>query len=89
MADHEKIEEKIERQSEGRSGLVRPIDDRVIAGVCAGIARFFGWPANRVRIVYVAASILSAAFPGILVYLALWLLMPPSTGRRRPFLGPR
>ena len=57
--------DKIERQPEDRSGLVRPTDDRVIAGVCAGIARFFGWPTTRVRIVYVAASILSAAFPGI------------------------
>ncbi|MDH3521286.1 MAG: PspC domain-containing protein [Myxococcales bacterium] len=50
--------------------------DRIIAGVCGGIAEYFGWPATRVRILYVLVSVLSAAFPGILVYLILWFLMP-------------
>ena len=50
--------------------------DRVIAGVCGGLAEWLGWSANRVRIAYVILSILSAAFPGILVYIALWFLMP-------------
>ena len=45
-------------------------------GVCSGIANYFGWDANLLRIVFVVVSILSAAFPGILVYLILWLLMP-------------
>ena len=57
-------------------GLVRPLDDRVLAGVVGGIARRFGWNSTLLRIVYVVASVLSAAFPGILVYLVLWLLMP-------------
>ena len=35
-----------------------------------------GWSPTVVRILYVLISVLSAAFPGILVYLALWLLMP-------------
>jgi phage shock protein PspC (stress-responsive transcriptional regulator) len=48
----------------------------VIAGVCGGIAASIGWPALNVRVAYVLLSILSAAFPGILVYLTLWLLMP-------------
>jgi phage shock protein PspC (stress-responsive transcriptional regulator) len=48
----------------------------VIAGVCGGFAEHFGWPANRVRVIYVIVSILSVAFPGTLVYLALWFLMP-------------
>ena len=55
---------------------LRRSNDQVIAGVCAGIAEYFGWPANRVRWGYVLLSIFSVAFPGILVYLALWLLMP-------------
>lgn len=50
--------------------------DRMIAGVCGGIAEWFGWKPDRVRIAYVIASILSAAFPGIIVYLLLWLVMP-------------
>ena len=51
-------------------------NDRMIAGVCGGIAEWLGWKADQVRVVYVIVSILSAAFPGIIVYLLLWLLMP-------------
>ncbi len=50
----------------------------MIGGVCAGLARHFGWSVMGTRVVYVLASILSAAFPGILVYLILWLLLPAS-----------
>lgn len=50
--------------------------DKVIAGVCGGLAEWMGWPANRVRIAYVIVSVLSAAFPGILVYIVLWFVMP-------------
>jgi phage shock protein PspC (stress-responsive transcriptional regulator) len=52
--------------------------DRMIAGVCGGLAEWLGWKADRVRVGYVIPSILSAAFPGILIYLLLWLLMPDS-----------
>ncbi len=53
----------------------------MIGGVCAGIANFFGWNADYVRLGYVLLSIFSAAFPGLLVYLVLWLVLPRSTGR--------
>lgn len=56
--------------------LSRTTEDRVIAGVVGGIARRFGWNPTVLRIIYVMGSVLSAAFPGILVYLILWLLMP-------------
>jgi phage shock protein PspC (stress-responsive transcriptional regulator) len=64
---------------------LRRSNDKMIAGVCGGLAEFFGWPADRFRIVYVVVSILSAGFPGTLVYLVLWLAMPPpeeGVGRR-------
>ena len=61
---------------EGRPGLSRPLDDRVLAGVVGGVARRFGWNPTLLRVLYVVFSVLSAAFPGILVYLVLWLLMP-------------
>ena len=48
----------------------------MIAGVCGGLARSLGWSSTSVRIIYVMASILSAAFPGIFVYLVLWAVMP-------------
>jgi phage shock protein PspC (stress-responsive transcriptional regulator) len=41
-----------------------------------GIARRFGWNVTLVRVLFVVISIASAAFPGILVYLLLWLLIP-------------
>jgi phage shock protein C len=52
--------------------------DRMIAGVCGGIADRFGWSSTGVRIAYVLISIFSAAFPGILVYIILWIIMPDS-----------
>ncbi len=56
--------------------LTRTINDRVIGGVVGGIARRFGWSPTWTRVGYVLLSVLSAAFPGILVYLVLWLLIP-------------
>ena len=56
--------------------LSRSRDDRMLAGVIGGIARRFGWNSTLLRVLYVVGSILSAAFPGILVYLILWLLIP-------------
>ena len=55
---------------------LRRSHDRMIAGVCGGLADWLGWPTNRVRILYVLVSVISAGFPGILVYLVLWFLMP-------------
>jgi len=56
--------------------LVRTRDDRMIAGVCGGLARWLGWDSTAVRILYVLVSALSAAFPGILVYVILAFVMP-------------
>ena len=56
--------------------LHRSSSDRILAGVCGGIAQWLGWSSTLVRILFVVVSVLSAAFPGILVYLVLWLLMP-------------
>ena len=50
--------------------------NKMIAGVCAGIAEYFGWEVTLFRVVYVIVSILSVAFPGILVYIVLWVVMP-------------
>lgn len=61
--------------SEPRS-LFRIRDGRVLAGVVGGIAARFGWNATLTRIGFVLLSVFSAAFPGIVVYLVLWLLIP-------------
>jgi phage shock protein PspC (stress-responsive transcriptional regulator) len=50
--------------------------NRIIAGVCGGIAEWLGWDPTLVRILYVLVSIVSVAFPGILIYILLWIIMP-------------
>lgn len=56
--------------------LHRSREHRIIAGVCGGLADWLGWSPTAVRVLYVVLSILSAAFPGVLVYLVLWIVMP-------------
>ncbi len=62
----------------GRRPLARSRHDKIIAGVCGGIAESLDWSPTTVRVLYVIVSILSVAFPGILFYLVLWLLIPPA-----------
>lgn len=56
--------------------LTRSRRNRMIAGVCGGLAQSLGWDPTLVRLLYVVVSVISAAFPGILVYLVLWVVMP-------------
>jgi phage shock protein C len=51
-------------------------NDKLIAGVCGGIADYFGWDSSMVRVGYVLLSIFSAGFPGFLAYIILWIVMP-------------
>ena len=62
-------------QSFARQGLVRPRDERVLGGVCAGLGRRFGISAWAARLLFV---LLLMVIPGsqILVYPILWILMP-------------
>ena len=56
--------------------LRRSRDDRLIAGVVGGLAEYFGQAPALFRVLEVVLSIVSAAFPGILVYAILWLVIP-------------
>ncbi|MEX0598994.1 MAG: PspC domain-containing protein, partial [Rhodothermales bacterium] len=56
--------------------LTRSVSDRMIAGVCGGLAEFFDVDSTLVRVVFVLLSVLSAAFPGLLVYVVLCLVLP-------------
>lgn len=47
----------------------------MIAGVVGGLADYFGMDSGLLRVIYVLVSIFSAAFPGTLVYIILWLLV--------------
>ena len=65
--------------AEGQRRILKRSSDPMIGGVCAGIAEYLGWVSpNRLRLVYILVSIVSVMFPGIIVYIILWLLMPPS-----------
>ena len=59
-----------------KNPLRRSRQHKLIAGVCGGIADWLGWDPTLVRILYVVVSVLSAGFPGLLVYILLWVLMP-------------
>lgn len=59
-----------------KAPLRRSRSDRMIAGVVAGLAQYFDIDPTLARVLYVVASIVSAAFPGILVYVLLWVLVP-------------
>lgn len=56
------------------AALVRPRRGRMIAGVCAAIARRYGWSVTTVRVVFVVSCLLPG--PQILVYVVLWALIP-------------
>jgi phage shock protein C len=59
----------------GHKQLVRPLEGRMIAGVCAGIGEYFGVDPNVVRIVFAALTIFSVG-AGALVYLVAWAVLP-------------
>ncbi len=57
--------------------LTRSTKHKMIAGVCGGLAEYFGLDPTVVRVAYVLISIVSVAFPGILAYIILMFVMPP------------
>jgi phage shock protein PspC (stress-responsive transcriptional regulator) len=66
-----------------RPGLRRSREKRMIAGVIGGLADRFDLNVTMLRVVYVVVSLLSAAFPGILVSLLLWIIVPLEPPRPR------
>jgi len=61
----------------GLSGpLRRSRSNRMIAGVVGGLAKYFDIDPTLARVLYVVGSIISVAFPGILVYVLLWAIIP-------------
>ena len=78
------------KQSFAQQGLIRPQDERVLGGVCAGLGRRFGLSPWTARILFV---LLLMVVPGsqILIYPVLWILMPDEGSLRfanQPFPPP-
>ena len=67
--------------------LCRSRDSWVISGVCGGLAEYFGWSPFRLRVVWVLATIFTA-FAGLVVYVALWFLMPKAPASFEPAVLP-
>lgn len=61
--------------------LHRSQNNRMIAGVMGGIAQYLGWSPMWVRVLFVIISSLSAAVPGILIYIILWIVMPKANNQ--------
>ena len=62
--------------------LVRSINDRKIAGVCAGLADYFDLDPTIVRVIWLLATLIPG--PNIIAYLVLWLALPEGTTRAYP-----
>ena len=59
--------------------LHRSSNHRLLAGVMGGVAEYLGWSPTITRLAFVIISSASAAVPGILIYLILWIIMPNAT----------
>jgi phage shock protein C len=57
--------------------LTRSNRNKMIAGVCGGLAEYFDMDPTVMRVLYILVSVLSAAFPGVIAYIVLMFLMPP------------
>jgi phage shock protein C len=64
--------------------LRRSRTNRLIAGVVGGLAEYFRVDPTLLRVIYDVGSIVSAAFPGLLVYVLLWLLIPEADDHAMP-----
>ena len=62
-----------------RAPLRRSRSNRMVAGVVAGLAEYMGMDATLARVIFVVGSVISAAFPGLLVYIVLWAVIPEET----------
>lgn len=54
--------------------LLRSRNNRTVAGICAGVAEYFGWDPTLVRVAWIVLTLLGGS--GILLYLILWLVIP-------------
>jgi len=55
---------------------LRRSSNQILGGVCAGIGDYFGWDYTLVRAAYALLSLFTAGFPGITLYIVLWIIMP-------------
>jgi phage shock protein C len=59
----------------GTKTLVRSRKGRMVAGICAGVAEYFGWDVTLVRVIVAVIAVLTGG-AGLLAYLAAWAIIP-------------
>jgi phage shock protein C len=62
---------------------LRRSNNQMLAGVCAGLAEYFDIDVTLVRVAYALLSFFSAGFPGLIIYIILWIVMPLKTENNR------
>ena len=79
LLEKKTIENRFVMNRQTYKDLIRPTDDRIIAGVCAGLADFFGLDSSTVRL----ATLLLILFGGLSlwVYIILWIIVPSAPRR--------
>lgn len=60
--------------------LYRSTKNRMLGGVCGGIADYFGIDPTIIRLLYLVLSIFTACFPGLLLYIICLFVMPNDPG---------
>jgi phage shock protein C len=66
--------------------LYRSRTDRKLAGVCGGLAQYFNLDATLIRVLFVALAVVGGS--GLVIYLAMWIIVPKGATRRRMTGGP-
>jgi phage shock protein C len=66
--------------------LYRSRDDRMLAGVCGGLAQFFSIDPTIVRLIFVILAIMGG--PGLLIYIIMWIVVPEEPTGPLPPSGP-
>jgi len=56
--------------------LKRSMQEKMIAGVCGGLAKYFTVDSTIIRVVFVLLTVFTAIVPGVLVYLIMWIIIP-------------
>jgi len=70
------------RDRNGSKVLMRPRDGRMLAGVCAGVADYFGLDVTLVRVIWAVVSVITGG-AGVLAYLVAWVIIPDD-GQKSP-----
>lgn len=58
--------------------LTRDLDEAMLGGVLAGLSARYDWDVTPVRIVVVLLTLISGGIPGVVIYLAAWVIVPPA-----------